>query len=412
MESNNLPFVNTLETIGKPPSVIEADQKLRAMADAILRKTTCCFINTKTGELFTESEDLPVSADIRLQSGYNDWKYWNGVIHLALIELGYLLDEKKYIDYVVRNYEFAFKHISYFRKLFEAEVENANFHQFFRLDRLDDFGALAAGLIQALPHSEIREEYNEYLANVTVYISNKQDRLEDGLFCRRRFGKTTVWGDDLYMSVPFLVNLWRLTKEETFMSEAIKQVKLFHRYLYREANGLFYHCWYKELNQHGVAHWGRANGWMLMGQCELLKHLPVDHPERETLIGLYLRQVAGISRYQTANGMWRQLIDKPDSFLESSSTAMFVYGIAAAVNRGWIDDMYASIAVKGWQALTQCIDENGELDLVSTGFNIKQDLAFYYNRPIEKGGDHGLGAAILAGIEIAKIREYRDCVWC
>ncbi|NJK84835.1 MAG: hypothetical protein HC906_01500, partial [Bacteroidales bacterium] len=46
------------------------------------------------------------------------------------------------------------------------------------------------------------------------------------------------------------------------------------------------------------------------------------------------------------------------------------------------------------------------------GFNIKQDLVFYYNRPVEQNGEHGIGAAIMAGLEVGRLKEYRDCVWC
>ena len=164
----------------------------------------------------------------------------------------------------------------------------------------------------------------------------------------------------------------------------------------------------------GVAHWGRANGWMVMAQCQLLDYLPIKHPKRAPLILLLREHLLGLARFQTANGMWRQLIDKSDSFLESSCTAMFTYGFAKAVNMGWISDIYTSVAIRGWVGLvTDCILDDGQLDKVSTGFNFKQDLPFYYNIPLEPGGDHGIGAAIYAGMEIYKLNgSYRDCVWC
>ncbi|HYW96628.1 MAG TPA: glycoside hydrolase family 88 protein, partial [Bacteroidales bacterium] len=78
----------------------------------------------------------------------------------------------------------------------------------------------------------------------------------------------------------------------------------------------------------------------------------------------------------------------------------------------WIDNMYTPVAVQGWNGLTKHISATGILDNVSTGFNIKQDLPFYYNRPVETGGAHGLGAVLLAGTEMLKLKEFRDCVWC
>jgi rhamnogalacturonyl hydrolase YesR len=354
---------------------------------------------------------LPVSENIRLHSGYTDWNYWNGVVHLAFLEMARVLGEESFREHVLQNYDFGFKHLGYFKKLYEAHVPAAPFHQFFRLDRLDDFGALGAGLLEALDFNP-QDRYKEYLEKVARYILEEQERLEDGLYARERFGYTTVWGDDLYMSVPFLVRTWKWTDEEKYLDEAIRQVELFNNYLYSYQMGLYHHCWYKEVAQHGVAFWGRVNGWVLMGQVELLKFLPRKHPKRKALIDLLLRQIVGLSRYQSGNGMWRQLMDKTDSFHETSCTAMFVYGIAKAVNEKWVPDMYAPIAVSGWKGLLENISQDGRLMNVSTGFNIKQNLSYYYNRPVEEEGEHGMGAALLAGTEIFKLKKYRDCVWC
>ena len=47
---------------------------------------------------------------------------------------------------------------------------------------------------------------------------------------------------------------------------------------------------------------------------------------------------------QAPDGMWRQVLDQPDLWEETSCTAMFAYGIARAVNRGWIDASYLEVA--------------------------------------------------------------------
>jgi unsaturated rhamnogalacturonyl hydrolase len=143
-----------------------------------------------------------------------------------------------------------------------------------------------------------------------------------------------------------------------------------------------------------------------------MEHLPPGHAYEGRLQELLLDQVTGISRYQSECGLWRQLPDRVDSFTETSCTAMFTYGIACAVNRGWIPDYYASIAVRAWEALTGHITEEGDFSGVSTGFNIRQDLVYYYRRPLEQLGEHGLGALLLAGSEIRRMKAFRDCLWC
>lgn len=405
------PFVYIEETIGTPPDKKGIEQTLITVADKIVKDTTFKFIDTETGETYDESTNLPVKTTIKLQSGYNDWKYWNGVIHNAMHELAKTFDKPEYSKYSAKCYDFSFKNLTYFKKLYDAEFHYADFHQYFRMDRLDDCGAMGAGLLDTYNYNK-NEQYIRRIEQTADHIFNKQERLEDGTFIRIRFNKTTLWADDLFMSIPFLGRMAIYSGNDAYMDDAVNQIINFNKRLYNSNNGLFYHTWCKEINQYGVAYWGRANGWVAMAQAQLISLLPENHPKRQELIDYLFRQIVGASRYQSAEGLWHQLLDKTDSFLESSSTSMFVYAIAKAVNEGWIDDMYSSIAISGWEALKKCISVEGELDKVSLGFNIKQDLPFYYTRPIEEGGAHGLGAFLLAGIEVYKLKPFRDCVWC
>jgi rhamnogalacturonyl hydrolase YesR len=412
-KKSNLPYVNVPETIFKSPEKKETEKWLRLLAGYIFTNTSYKFIDYQTGDSFENSNNIPVKNSVKLQSMFNDWKYWNGVNHMALKELSEILNDKQYFNYAKKNYTFFFENIEWFQKMFDARIPGASGHQIFRLDRLDDFGAMAAGLFDVF-EEDSKENYKNYLELFIEFITKKQDRLDDGTFCRRRFGYTQIWGDDLYMSVPFLIRAWKYTGNDALLEDAVQQVFNFKKYLFRKENGLYFHYRTIEEDHPGVAHWGRANGWMIVAQCQLLEFLPHNHPKRNDLISQLKEHIIGISRFQSANGMWRQLLDKTDSFLESSCTAMYTYGIAKAINKGWIGDIYATIAINGWNALIrECIGANGYFDKVTTGFNYKQDLPFYYNMPIEPGGDHGIGAAIYAGIEIYKLKEeYRDCIWC
>jgi rhamnogalacturonyl hydrolase YesR len=412
-EKSDLPYVNVAETIGSPPEKKTTERWIRLLAGYIINNTSYQFLDDATGETITNPTAETKEESLKLKSLFNDWKYWNGVIHLAFHELADTLKDNRYRNYVKENYHFFFQNLPTFHNLFDKRVPGAPGHQFFRMDRLDDFGAMASGLFE-LYDNDPDPEYKQYLEKCMDYICNHQDRLDDDTFCRNRFGYTSLWGDDLYMSVPFLIRAWKYSSDESYLTDAIKQVFKFHDHLFRKEAGIYYHYRIMQEEMPGVAHWGRANGWMVMAQCQLLDVLPDNHPQKPELIALLKEHLIGLSRYQTSNGMWRQLLDKSDSFLESSSTAMFTYGVAKAINSGWIPNIYTSIALAGWKGLTEnCIGANGYFDMVTTGFNFKQDLPFYYNIPIEPGGDHGIGAAIYAGIEIYKLKEkFRDCVWC
>jgi rhamnogalacturonyl hydrolase YesR len=113
----------------------------------------------------------------------------------------------------------------------------------------------------------------------------------------------------------------------------------------------------------------------------------------------------GYSRYQDISGLWHQVLDKPDSYLETSVTAMFTYAVARAVNEGWINKTYLTIAEDGWKGLATKITPDGKMQDVCIGTNIGDNIAFYYNRPKELNDTHGLGAFLLAGVEMLRVKK-------
>lgn len=371
----------------------------RMVADNLIKATSYKFVNKETSEIYESTKNIKYSPAVSVQSPENEWYYMNGVVNIAMMQLADYTGEKKYSSYSLRNIEFIFNNLDYFKRQYDEKVSGSSFFQYFRLGKLDDYGAMSAGLFDVNRVAQ-KKEYSNYLEKAANYVSFKQQRLNDGTFIRPEPRKMTLWADDLYMSVPFLARMGKLTGNQKYFTDAIKQVKNFTKYLYDKNSSLFYHCWYSDVQLNGVAHWGRCNGWVMMAQTELLNHLPSNHPQRKELIKLLLQQITGISRYQDTTGLWHQLLDKPDSYLETSCTAMFVYSIARAVNQGWIDKSYLSIAQNGWKGLLSKIQPEGQVEKICIGTGIEDNLKFYYDRPTELNDLHGIGAVILAGTEI------------
>lgn len=380
-----------------------APDVIKSVADNILKNTSFKFVNTQTNETFETTKNLPYSANIRVESPYNNWHYWNGVLSVGMIQLGQILNEPKYIEYTQRNYDFIFSNLDYFKRQFDEKVKGSSFNLFFNLGKLDDCGAMAAGLADVYQFAN-KKEYRDYLEKAANYILTKQEKLDDQTLCRPDPHKFTIWADDLYMSIPFLARMGKLTGDAKYYDFSIKQVENFAKYLYNPSNSLYFHCWYSDVEMNGVAHWGRCNGWVMMATTELLNILPENHPKRADVIKLLLRQIVGVSRYQDLSGLWHQVLDKPDSYLESSCTAMFVYSIANAVNKGWIDKKYMTIAKNGWQGLLTKIQPDGQVQDICIGTGIAEDIKFYYTRPVKLNDIHGLGAVLLAGLEIIKAK--------
>lgn len=377
------------------------EEVVRKVADHIIETTTFRFINTKTNQTFTSTKGLDTSRDVKAESKFNKWMYVNGVLAVGMVEATNVLKDKKYSAYASKNYDFIFNNLDYFKKQYGAGNQRVEYRPVFRIGSLDDCGAMSAGLLDVYAFDK-KKEYMDYLNRVGDHILNKQSRFPDGTLARNSPRKMTLWADDLYMSVPFLARMGKLTGDKKYFDFAIKQVENFNRYIYDPTTGLYLHAFYNDANTNGVARWGRCNGWVALAQADLISNLPANHPKRAELIQLLLRQIIGFSRYQDISGMWHQLLDKPDSYEESSVTAMFVYTVAKAVNEGWISPRYISIAQNGWEALSKKVTADGQVPDICIGTSINEDIRYYYNRPKELNDTHGLGAFLLAGTEMIK----------
>jgi unsaturated rhamnogalacturonyl hydrolase len=380
------------------------EEILRRVADNIIQTTSFQFVNNKTGEKFASTKGKDTTNNVKAESKFNKWQYVNGVLTVGMLRASSILNDPKYADYSRRNFRFIFDNLDYFKKIFDGGVNNVEYRPVFRIGSLDDCGSMSASLLDVYAFDK-RKDYLDYLNRVGEYIINQQVKFPDGTLARNGPRKMTLWADDLYMSVPYLARMGKLTGDNKYFDFAIRQVESFNRYIYDSATGLYFHTFFNDENMNGVARWGRCNGWVALAQAELLNNLPANHPKRPELIKLLLRQVVGFSRYQDTTGMWHQLLDKPDSYLESSVTAMFVYTVAKAVNEGWINRRFITIAQRGWDALAKKITIDGQVPDICVGTSVEEDISYYYNRPKATNDTHGLGAFLMAGAEMVRAKD-------
>ena len=379
---------------------------LREIASSVMRNTSFEFIDSSSGHRFPSPVDAPSGVQLQLASPYTDWRYWNGVLSIALLRAGDALDERSYSEFPHRTIAFAFDHYRYFQEKYSGQAKwDYPFGQRFVTEELDDYGAMGSALIEVYARDH-QERYKRYIDQAAAYILTRQGRLEDGTFVRSFPQEWTLWADDLYMSVCFLSRMGEFTGDKRFFDDAARQVINFHKYLFNEQTGLMYHCWYSASDQQGVAFWGRANGWAMMAQLDLLDRLPANHPQRDTLLTLLRKHVLGLARYQGADGLWHQLLDKRDSYQETSCSAMITYSVARAVDGGYIEPRYASIAQRGWEGLLSKIHTDGTIEGVCAGTVVSDDLVYYYQRPTPPNDIHGIGAVLLAGVEILHLQNH------
>lgn len=200
----------------------------------------------------------------------------------------------------------------------------------------------------------------------------------DGITTEARY-----WIDDMYMIPAVQVQAFRATKDVKYLDRAALAMSSYLDRLQKE-NGLFFH------GENSHFYWGRGNGWMAAGAAELLLDLPESHPQRARVLEGYRKMMKGLLEYQAEGGLWRQLIDKPASWPETSGSAMFAFGMITGVKNGWLDAAtYGPAARKAWLALVDQLDENANLKEVCVGTNKGFDEPYYDARPRTAGDLHG-----------------------
>jgi unsaturated rhamnogalacturonyl hydrolase len=202
--------------------------------------------------------------------------------------------------------------------------------------------------------------------------------LPDGLS-----GETRFWIDDMYMLTILQLEAYRATGDRKYIDRAANEMVAYLRKL-QQPNGLFYHA------PDVPFFWGRGNGWIAAGMTEMLLSLSNDHPQRAEILTAYRKMMGALRADQNADGMWRQLIDHPEAWEETSATGMFTFAMVEGVRHGWLpEDTFGPAARKGWIALAGFVDQNADVTNICAGTNKENSLAYYLARPRRTGDFHG-----------------------
>jgi unsaturated rhamnogalacturonyl hydrolase len=208
------------------------------------------------------------------------------------------------------------------------------------------------------------------------------------------------------MSVPALGQMGKLTGDARYYDDAVKQVLQFSQRMFVKEKGLYMHGWIQGMEVHPAFHWARANGWAILAMTELLDVLPEDHPGRAAVLEQYRTHVRGLAACQRSDGLWTQLLDRNDSYPETSASAIFVYCFARGIDRGWLDPLaHGPMTSLGWNAVAKKVNDKGQVEGTCVGTGMAFDPAFYYYRPTNVLAAHGYGPVLLAGAEMITLRK-------
>lgn len=388
------------------PYVIPSQNGIKAILDRVYAylddATPASFINKQTGEVISnnqfDSNTIFKPGDFRLTS--YEW----GVTYSGMLTIAEVTNDDKYAAYVKNRLAFISQSLPLFKNLYQANPRPSNpLRHVIEPKALDDAGAMCAATIKTLRAggpAALRPMIDNYIN----YVSNGQQRFPDGTLARNRPQQNTLWLDDLYMSVPALAQMGKLTGNIKYYDDAAKQVLQFSQRMFNKQLGLYMHGWVQGMTVHPEFHWARANGWAILAMVELLEVLPETHSSRARILQQLNEHIKGIASFQGDQGFWHQLIDRNDSYLETSATAIFTYCIAKAVNKGWVDKLaYAPMCLLGWSAIATKVNNTGQVEGTCVGTGMAFDPAFYYHRPVNVYAAHGYGPVLLAGAEVIRL---------
>lgn len=251
----------------------------------------------------------------------------------------------------------------------------------------------------------------------------KQPRTRSGGFWHKGIYPHQMWLDGVYMSSPFYAQYAAMFNEPEAYDFITRQVMLLWEHARDPKTGLLYHAWDEsrgmkwsdDLSGCSPNFWGRAIGWYFMALVDMLDHFPAEHAGRTHLIGIIRDLSAAVAAIQDKeSGVWYQVLDMKDregNYKEASASNMFVYSLAKAVRKGYIDKSYVSCIEKGFTGILEHLVENDENDYINLnnvcavaglGGNPYRDGSFgYYISERRATNDYkGYGPFILACSEM------------
>jgi rhamnogalacturonyl hydrolase YesR len=364
----------------------------------------------------TDGDYAPVSSldqaqAARAPSGIA-WFYPQGVMLYGMDRSTDVTHDKEVGQFVVQHYQTAsryYRWLAGIQKLFgdgaKDFLNKTSIRQLMALGSLDSCGAMGNALLDSMMRhpDQVTAEERDVLARIADWVANKQDRMPDGTLWRpEREG--TVWPDDLYMGGVFLVRYGLYTHDNRYIDDAARNI-IGQAKLEQDSDGIWFHGWFNATKTHAPFKWARGNGWVTVALVETLSAMPDNDPLRPQLIAILKKQVDGLKPLQAPSGMWRQVLDKPELWEETSSTAMFAYGIARAVDRGWLPKSDMAMARHAFAGVAKNVTPDGKVQNTCAGTSIGTTLEFYINRPHPEDEPHGRGPVLLAGTELLLVKH-------
>lgn len=324
-----------------------------------------------------------------------------------------------YGEYLVYKRTHNPRYLQYIKEWVDSHVDangvvsNTNAQGVASQIKYDSLDSMLPGNLLLLLYQETKDPKYKLAADRIRQRFDSYPRTKDGGFwhATSKSREWQLWGDGVFMSMPFLVRYGNLFGDSKYTNdEATRQLIIYASHLNDPKTGLMFHAydesgqasWADKETRHSPEIWCRAMGWFGMTLIEILELLPKNHPARPRLIAQLQQLIKAWARYQDQKtGLWYQIVnrgDDPANWLETSSSSMYTYVIAMAVDRGYVSKSFASVAKKGYAGVLTKVSSGSDgltnLTDICEGTNVA-DLAYYYGRKRATNDLHGLGSFLI-----------------
>lgn len=318
------------------------------------------------------------------------WRYTEGVSLWALLLLHEELGSSTYLEQV--------------RASLESYDENGRMYVHGGDEPIDYIGAMAHAVLEYSVRSGDMRFLDKAL-EAARFFRDDVARTPEGLIAYHSDPERgRIWMDALFMVTPLMAKAGTHLGDESYYDDVLAQFEGFTERLRDPDVGLYHQGW----NWHGPGpspgYWGRANGWTALAMTEVLDTIPQSYPGRDALLSLYQDFAEAIASHQGASGMWHQLLNRPDSYEETSCTAMFMYSLARGVQRGWLSDEYVDVVEGGFQGLSRMISLGGQIENICPGTSTRSSEEAYFDRGPRANDSHGIGPVLLAEYALMTLR--------
>jgi unsaturated rhamnogalacturonyl hydrolase len=337
------------------------------------------------------------------------WDYCQGLVCTALLKLNAQTKDKALYDYVLKFGDYMVDSVG--NILSYNPVENS-------LDRIN-----GGKFLLSLYDKTLKNKYLLAAKKIREQLKT-HPRTTEGGFWHKAIYPSQMWLDGIYMASPFLAEYGRRFNEPADYEDVAKQITLIAKHTIDPATGLYYHAWDESKQQpwadktsgKSPNFWGRSMGWYMMALVDVLDFIPANHSQRPAIIKILKDLSKSLLKYQDKQtGLWYQVTDKPGAegnYLESSSTAMFMYAMTKGANKGYLDQSYLTLSRKAFKLFIKNatrIDSDGTYNVTKAcavaglGGNPYRDgsYSYYIHEPQRDNDPKVLGPFIMWCTQLA-----------